>query len=211
MASLMLVVVEPGSHWPEFIWEAEHDIVAWSQASGGLDGVVLQRACARAERSGVAPQLAVIACNADADDESIHRRAFTASRLLRAIAHAVDGGLILSAGKGASAALRTGLLGLAMTLGEALRGSSVSVSVRIGKDIVWPVALAAGRHGSRLGAATTKPSDEMTRRQGKEEVALRALDHLRGASLSLSAGYLDTRWFDCPPKGKTHERKILPS
>jgi hypothetical protein len=116
MASIALVVMEPGSDWPAFVCGAAHDVVGLGQASGEPNGVTLQRVCDRAEHSRTAVRLAVLACNAGVDDESIHRRAFTASRLLTAVAHIDGGQLILSGSSGASATLRLGLVGLATTL-----------------------------------------------------------------------------------------------
>lgn len=132
MASIALVVVEPGSDWPAFVRGAAHDIIALGQANGGLDAGALQRVCDRAERSQTLVRLAVLACSGNVDDESIHRRAYAASRLLGAVARA-DGHLVLSAGKGACAALRLGLSGLASTLRHALGESLATVSVRIGQ------------------------------------------------------------------------------
>jgi hypothetical protein len=213
MASITLVVVEVGSDWPEFVCGDACDVVALSQASGEPDGIMLQRACERAGRSGAVVQLAVMACNAEADDESIHWRAFTASRLLTAVARTEGGRLILSASKGASAALRLGLLGLATTLADALPERSASVSVRVGDRMVWPVARPAVgpvcRDGSLLGTWATEPLLAMTRRDGRAEPALLAPEL---PLLSPNAWDLDARCSSRPKaKGGPHERKPLPS
>jgi hypothetical protein len=67
----------------------------------------------------------------------MHRRAFTASRLLTAVAHTAGGRLILSGSSCASAALRLGLVGLAVTLSNVVLENLASVSVRIGDGVVW--------------------------------------------------------------------------
>jgi hypothetical protein len=96
MASIALAVVEPGSDWPAFVRGAAHDVVALSQTREDTDSL--------------------LACSEDLDDESIHRYACTASHLFTAVARTDGGPLILSADKGASPALRLGLIGLASTL-----------------------------------------------------------------------------------------------
>jgi hypothetical protein len=135
MKSLTLIVVEPGADWPDFVCGIAPDIVALG--GGALDGILLERACERAHRSGAVVQLAVLACNREADDESMHRRAFAASRLLMTAARGDSGGLVLSVSGAAHAGLRLGLIGLATTLLHAQQERRARVSVRIGDGIVW--------------------------------------------------------------------------
>jgi hypothetical protein len=174
MASIVLVVVEPGSDWPAFVCGAAHDIVGLSQARGEPNGVTVQRVCDRAERSRALVRLAVLACNADVDDESIHRRAFTASRLLKAVAHTDGGQLILSGSSVASASLRLGLVGLAATLSKAMPENLASVSVRIGDGVVWCSAARPSRPtGAPARAEMVEPSFAAARPdRGAEGAAL---------------------------------------
>jgi hypothetical protein len=184
MASIALVVVEPGSDWPPFVRGGAHDVIALSQANVDLDSGALRRACQRAAHSRAGVRLAVLACGSGVDDASIHRRAFTASRLLAAVAPTLGGQLVLSASRGSCAALRLGLIGLASTLSTAATTSLAGVSVRVGYEIIW---LDARPLVARLGAA------------------------LRCASYSHNAWQLDMAGSGGTHKGRNYGRKALPS
>jgi|HubBroStandDraft_6_1064221.scaffolds.fasta_scaffold241665_3 hypothetical protein len=212
MASIALVVVEPGSNWPAFVCGAAHDVVGLSQASGEPNGVTLQRVCDRAEHSRAAVRLAVLACNADVDDESIHQRAFTASRLLTAVAHTDGGQLILSGSGCASAALRLGIVGLAATLSNVVLESLASVSVRIGDGVVWysvaRPSRAAGAAPSR--AEIVEPSFAAALRDRNAEGAALALG-LDCHSSFPQTWRLEATALERSQKGGVRERKGLPS
>ncbi len=211
MASIALVVVEPGSDWPAFVCGTAHDVVGLGQASGEPNGVTLQRVCDRAEHSRAAVCLAVLACNADVDDESIHRRAFTASRLLTAVAHTDGGQLILSGSSGASAALRLGLVGLAATLSNVVLENLASVSVRIGDGVVWcSVARPSRSAAAPARAEMVEPSFAAARRDRYAEGAALALD-LDCLSSLPQTWRLDANGFERSQKGRVRERKALPS
>jgi len=137
MTSIALVVVEAGSDWPAFVRGAADEVVALSQAIEEADGGALERACGRAEHSCTTVRLAVLACNADVDDESIRRRTVTASRLVEAVVRTAGGHFVLSARNHPSAALQLGLIRLAATLRNAGRETLASVSVRTGCRVVW--------------------------------------------------------------------------
>jgi hypothetical protein len=150
MASIALVVVETGSDWPEFVRGAADEVVALSQPTERTRmGAALERACGRAERSCTVVRLAVLACNADVDDESIRRRTVTASRLVEAVVRTAGGHFVLSARNHPSADLQHGLIHLAATLRNAGRETLASVSVRTGRRVVWPrVARRSGPAGT---------------------------------------------------------------
>lgn len=116
---------------------APRNLVALSQATEDADGGALERVCGRAERSCTVVRLAVLACNADVDDESIQRRTVTASRLVEAVVRTAGGHFVLSAGNHPSADLQHGLIQLAATLRNAGRETLASVSVRTGRRVVW--------------------------------------------------------------------------
>jgi hypothetical protein len=137
MASIALIVVEAGSNWPAFVRGAADEVVALSQAAEDADGSTLQRVCDRAAHSCTRVRLAVLACNADVDDESIHWRNVTASRLVEAVVRTAGGHFVLSAGSHASAAVQLGLVRLAATFDDAGRETLASVSVRAGGRVVW--------------------------------------------------------------------------
>jgi hypothetical protein len=211
MTSIVLVVVEPGSDWPAFVCGAAHDVIGLSQASGEPNGVMVQRVCDRAEHSRAVVRLAVLACNADVDDESIHRRAFTASRLLTAVARTDGGQLILSGGSFASAALRLGLIGMAATLSNAVQENLASVSVRIGDGVVWcSVAGPSRPAGAWVRTEMAEPSSAATRRDRNAEGAALASD-LDCLSSLPPTWRLDVNGFEHSPKGGIRERKALPS
>jgi hypothetical protein len=211
MVSIALVVVESGSHWPAFVRGAAHDVVALSQASGEPCGIALERACERAERSYTAVRLAVLVCNADLDDESIHRRAFTASRLLKTVSRTKGGNVVLSAREGACAALRVGLVGLAATLSNTVLENWASVSVRIGDGIVWrvarPVAPPCGSYGTP-GYDRVDESFAIARRDGRAEGVRPESGPGRLSSLP-KTWRLAASGFDGSPKGRNPERKCL--
>jgi hypothetical protein len=211
MASIALVVVEPGSDWPAFVCGAGHDVVGLSQASGESNGVTPQRVCDRAEHSGAAVRLAVLACNAEVDDDSIHRRAFTASRLLTTVAHTNGGQLILSASSCASAALRLGLVGLAATLSNVVLENLASVSVRIGDRVVWcSVARPSRSAGAPARAEMVERLFAAALRDRNAGGAALALD-LDCLSSLPQTWRLDANAFEHFPKGGVRERKALPS
>jgi hypothetical protein len=172
MTAIALVVVEPGSVWPAFVRGAEHDVVGLSQASG--EGVTLQRVCDRAEHSRAAVRLAVLACNADVDEESIRRRAVAASRLLTAVAQTEGGELILSGSNLACASLRLGLIGLAAKLSNtAVLENLASVSVRIGDGVVWCSVTGPSRPaGAPAGVEMAEASERSAKRGVLERKAL---------------------------------------
>jgi hypothetical protein len=210
MASIALVVVEPGSDWPAFVSGVAHDIVGLSQASGEPNGVTVQRACDRAKRSRAVVLLSVLACNADVDDESVHLRAFTASRLLTAVAHTDGGQLVLSGSSFASASLRLGLIGLAATLSNAVPENLASVSVRIGDGVVWCSAARPSRPAGATARTEMTESFAAARPDRNTEGAAFASDLGRLSSLR-QTWRLDANGFERSPQGGVRERKALPS
>jgi hypothetical protein len=128
MRSVALVVMEHGSAWPGGVNQWDVDVVAFGPPHG-VPHERVRRACERSARQGRVLELAVLACNAEAHEEAIGRRAATARSLVAAVLPARSGRVILSACRDAAPSLRDQLIGLAGTLTESLRGSSASVSV----------------------------------------------------------------------------------
>lgn len=69
MASIALVVAEPGSDWPAFVRGAAHNVVALSHTGGDIDSGTLQWVWDRAARSSAVVRLAVLACSEYVDDD----------------------------------------------------------------------------------------------------------------------------------------------
>jgi hypothetical protein len=128
MRSIALVVMEHGSLWPADINQWSVDVVAFGPPHGAPHER-MRRACERAASEGRTPEFAVLACNAEADDEAIGRRVTLARSLVAAVLPGTSGRVILSAACNAASSLRSQLIALAGTLMESLRGGSASVSV----------------------------------------------------------------------------------
>jgi|HubBroStandDraft_1064217.scaffolds.fasta_scaffold01361_15 hypothetical protein len=198
MASIARVVVEAGSDWPAFVRGAADEVVALSQATEDADGGALERACGRAEHSCTTVRLAVLACNADVDDESIRRRTVTASRLVEAVVHTAGGHFVLSARNHASAALQLGLIRLGATLrnagrgsfGECVRTHGMSRGLASGRSAIGP------RSGPRTCFPCSAPRVSGSCERSSRSLAVRG----RGVSGAFCGAPCDRR----PRRGRAH-------
>lgn len=129
MQSLAVVVMEPGSDWPQRVGRQNIDVVVLGQTLGEPNDALLQRVRQRVERDG-GLELAVLACNADQNEEAMDRRALVAHTLLDGVLRARHGHLIFSAPAGARPDLQQQLLVLTSTVLEGMAASSARVSVR---------------------------------------------------------------------------------
>jgi hypothetical protein len=128
MTNVAVVVMEPGSQWPGQVGDTAN-MVAIKQSEQDqpqrtrerLDAIARGRHCVR---------VAVLACNAATDGPAVAQRAQVASDLLGAVKTAVLGRLVLTASPDASPRLRESLFSLVGDLGQQLRSSSASVSLR---------------------------------------------------------------------------------
>ena len=129
MRAMALIVMEPGSAWPKYINRRAVDIVALGQPCDETPRDLARKACERVARLTRAPELAILACNADVHDEATERRVTILRSLLLAV-NPRAGHVVLCTGRDASPDLRAQLLALVAALRESLFGSSASVSVR---------------------------------------------------------------------------------
>jgi hypothetical protein len=129
MATVSLVVMEPGSEWPGHVGD-HPNLVAFSQSGEML----LQRTketldALRRDEQDV--RVAVLACNGEtADGEADGYRTQVARTLLSAVSSKTLGRLVLSASGRASVRLREELLALTGTLSAQLQGTTATVSLR---------------------------------------------------------------------------------
>jgi hypothetical protein len=131
MRPTAFVVMEPGAEWPSWVVREDVDVVA--VRGPGPDGGTLTRAVGdRVARVGRPLSLAVLACNAQTDDEATARRVAITRMLLPAVLEVERGHLIINAAGRSSSALRHQLIGLTGTISEGLHGSSSCVSLRFG-------------------------------------------------------------------------------
>jgi hypothetical protein len=153
MGMVSLVVMEPGSHWPDHVWNSESIVALGS----GQDGLLsrTRRELDSLRRRGQQVRIAVLACNGAADLESMAGRAELMDDLLTAVSGVAFGRLVLTAVDGASMQLRRELLFVVEALSPRLRGTSTTVSVRFGARGGAPHATASGHEPrSRDGVAS---------------------------------------------------------
>jgi hypothetical protein len=132
MGVVSLIVMEPGSAWPGHVGNSENVVVTGRPHEEGL----LQRIRQRVDslrRRGEHVKVAVLACNEAADAASLACRAEVAHELLLAVTAVDFGRLVLTAAERASTRLRRELFLLAGALSHSLRGTAVTVSVRLGR------------------------------------------------------------------------------
>jgi hypothetical protein len=128
VATVSLIVLEPGSEWPRHIGH-HSNLIAFSHRGEKL----LQRTKDELEtlrRGQQNVRVAVLACNGETGGEVDGCRAQIARTLLAAVTRTTFGRLVLSAGGRASLGVRHELLGLAGALTEQLRGTTATVSLR---------------------------------------------------------------------------------
>jgi hypothetical protein len=128
MGNVSLIVMEQGGAWPGRVGDC-HDVVAVHDDRS----VLLERTRLKLDwlrRRGQHLRVAVLACNAETDRESVARRAEVARELLREVSSVGFGRLLLSTAKGASIPLRHEVLSLATALTSA--GMPATVNVRFG-------------------------------------------------------------------------------
>jgi hypothetical protein len=135
---IVVVVLEPGSDWPGHIGQSD-GVVALS----GGDLLLRTEERLRALRqSNMEVRVAVVACNHETQEHAPGTREQVARALLGEVARARLGRLVLSASAGSSLLLRQQLFSLASVLGEQLRGSSASVSLKFNEAPSWRRAVA---------------------------------------------------------------------
>jgi hypothetical protein len=136
MGNVSLIVMEQGSAWPGRVGDCEDVVAVHDDKSVLLDRTRLKLDVLR--RRGQQLRVAVLACNAETDHESVARRAEVAHELLRQVSSAGFGRLLLSTGKGPSMPLRLEVLSLANALRGTPAGMAVTVNVRFGDlDGAW--------------------------------------------------------------------------
>ncbi len=123
-----MVVMEPGGEWPGSI-DDETNVVALGQSGDDLLRRTEEKIGAL-QRGKHGVRVAVLACNAAADDAAFDRRSQLARMLLGAVAGTACGLLVLSARGHASDQLRRELLLLAGELTGELHGKTASISLR---------------------------------------------------------------------------------
>ncbi|HEY3822328.1 MAG TPA: hypothetical protein VGL81_34420 [Polyangiaceae bacterium] len=131
MSTTAMIVMEPGSEWPGQIGDFTN-LVAFTHGREEL----LRRTQEKLgvlRRSKQTVRVAVLACNVATDDVHAGMRAQLAHSLLDAVARTTCGRLILSAGARAPRELLKELLALAESLAQEVRGTSATVSLRVGE------------------------------------------------------------------------------
>jgi hypothetical protein len=128
MATVALVVMEPGSEWPGHVGDYAN-LVAFSQSGEKL----LQRTHEKLDalrRRQQDVRVAVLACNGETEGDADGYRVQVAHTLLGAVTSTTFGRLVLSASGRASLRLRQELLSLTGTLSEQIQGTTATVSLR---------------------------------------------------------------------------------
>ncbi len=125
MATTSMIVMEPGSDWPEI--EDSTTLVALSPPQSELLRRTQDKLRAL-ERVRQNVELAVLACNAATGGQAEERSAL-ARALLAAVSRSPHGRLILAAGGHASFELRSELVGLAGRLTQEARDTTAIVSL----------------------------------------------------------------------------------
>jgi hypothetical protein len=144
MSSVSLIVMEQGGAWPGHVGDSENVVAVHDDGEALLQRTVQKLEALR--RRGQRLRIAVLACNAETDRASIGRRAEVAHELLRAVAAAGFGRLLLSTPNGASVRLRRELLALGDELRRTFAGTAVTVTVRFGDlDSTRPPAASSQR------------------------------------------------------------------
>jgi hypothetical protein len=126
-----LVVLEPGGEWPSSVIRADVDVIAVVEPHSE-EGSLTRAVQERVARLGRPVALAVLACNAEANDAATGRRVAITRALLKTVLDTERGHLVINAAGRSTSALRHQLIGLTETLSEGLRGSSSSVTLRFG-------------------------------------------------------------------------------
>jgi hypothetical protein len=138
MRSLALVVMETGSAWPDHVNQSNMDVVAIGEPFC-LARELAREVCERVARLERAPELAVLACNAETNDRAMDRRV-TIARNLLSVLQLRTGHFVLSACRIVGPALTAQLIRIAATLNESLYGEAC-VTVRFDglkpQDPVW--------------------------------------------------------------------------
>lgn len=131
MSTTAMIVMEPGSEWPGQIGDFTN-LVAFTH---GCDELLhrTQEKLGLLQRHKQSVRVAVLACSAATDDVHTGLRAQLARSLLGAVAGTTCGRLIFSAGAMAPRELVQALLALAETLAREVRGTSATVSLRVGE------------------------------------------------------------------------------
>jgi hypothetical protein len=135
MGTVSLIVMEHGSAWPGRVGDCEDVVAVHDDKSVLLDRTRLKLDVLR--RRGQHLRVAVLACNAETDRESLTRRAEVAHELLREVSSVGFGRLLLSTGQRPSMPLRLGVLSLAHALRRTPAGMAATVNIRFG-DIDGP-------------------------------------------------------------------------
>jgi hypothetical protein len=130
MGNVSLIVMEHGGAWPGRVWECEDVVAVHDDRSVLLERTLLKLDLLR--RRGQHLRIAVLACNAETDRESVARRAEVAHELLREVSSVGFGRLLLSTGNGASMPLRREVLSLASALRRTSPGMAATVNIRFG-------------------------------------------------------------------------------
>jgi hypothetical protein len=140
MEAVSLIVMEPGSDWPGHVRNSENVVTIGHHQEGGLLQRTLQRVDS-IQRRGQTVRVAVLACSVVTDAALLTSRTALAHELLRVVAAAPFGRLVLSVAERAPTDLRCELLSLAGALSHTLRATSVWVKF---------IQEADGRHDTAL-------------------------------------------------------------
>jgi hypothetical protein len=137
MSTTAMIVMEPGSEWPGQVGDFTN-LVAFTH---GCEELLrrTQEKLGLLQRHKQSVRVAVLACNVATDDVHSGLRAQLARSLLGAVARTTCGRLILSAGAAAPRELLKELLALTESLAQEVRGTSATVSLRVGEA---PVGIA---------------------------------------------------------------------
>jgi hypothetical protein len=131
MRPTAFVVMETGSDWPTWLVRQDVDVVTVLDR-GADEGNPTRAVRERIMRLGRPIPMAVLTCNAEADDVAMDRRVALTRALLAAILEAERGHLIIHAAGRSTASLRHHLIGLTATISEGIHGTSACVSLRFG-------------------------------------------------------------------------------
>jgi hypothetical protein len=130
MATITLIVMEPGSLWPGRACDQNNVIAVGSEARNLLFRT--RRRLDLLRSSGVKVREAVLACGDSSAPGMDELRCELAHELLSALIEGGFGRLILTAADGVTIQQRRGLLALAGALSRRVRGTLITVSVRFG-------------------------------------------------------------------------------